>query len=195
MSHYSYKKKAFLGLPNNLILPLCLYADSSLTTNTYDRHGRKHTLHPKHWCVNTLGLGGILVDKQKFDEEVNAAYEREMQHLEEFRLTHEPHRPKADKDSRSYYGTVYPSGGKMKDMKSFYSTKHLIDAEDFVSKNHFNITISTYDTKTYNTIHKRGVYIDSVEAILKAHESYIEMKNNFPNEGICIGVYGLEGSD
>lgn len=195
MSHYSYKKKVFLELPNDKILPLCLYSDSSLTSNKYDRYGRKHIYNPKHWCINTMGVEGIVIDKKEFNKAVLESYEREMNCLREFKDKYNPNEPEPNKDSYSYYGTVYPSGGKMKHMKSFYSTKHLVDVEDFLNRNTFNITISTYNPKDYKTIEKETIYIATIDDILKANDIYFTLKNKDVNNGICIGVYGLEGSD
>lgn len=195
MSHYIYKKKAFVELDDGRILPLCLYADSSISDYNYDRHGRKHWFHPKSWCINTLGAEhGLLIGKKAFNDAVIQAYESEMQSLKEFRDKYDPEAKEPDSNSYSYYGTVYPSGGKMKHMKYFYSTKRTIPAEKFLKKNSFSINISVYDPKDYRTVEEQEVLISTANDIIRAQQVYEELRGRTDGY-MCIGVYGLDGAD
>lgn len=100
MSHYIYKKKKFLEIPDGRILPLCLYADSSVTSTNYDSHRRPHSFHPKSWCINTFSSEeGILIDKNKFQEYVKEAYEQEMNCLIEYRNKYKPCEPEPNEES------------------------------------------------------------------------------------------------
>ncbi len=195
MSHYIYKKKAFIELPDGRMLPLCLYADSSISDYHYDMHGRKHWFHPKSWCVNTMGAGGgILVKKQEFHDAVKQAYEKEMQYLRGYRDKYDPEAGNPDGDSYSYYGTVYPGGGKMKHMKSFYSTRRTIPAEKFLRENRFSIRIMIYEPKSFKTVEEQHVFISTVDDLIRAEEVYGELCKKASGH-MCVGIYGLDGAD
>lgn len=189
MSHYIYKKKAFLETNNGKILPLCLYADSSITSKTYDRFGRCHYYHPRSWCVNTLSIGGLLVDKNLFNEVAKKEYEDELKSLQRYIDKSESTGRKADGESYSYYGTVYPGGGKMKNMKSFYSTRRTVPVEEFLKNHNFSLKIESYDTKTFKTIKQETVFIRTENDLIYAQEVYEKLKEKYGY--ICIGVYGL----
>ena len=195
MSHISYKKKCFLRLPDNKVFPLSLYSDSSLTSVKYDRYGRKHVYNPKHWCVNVLDKNeGMVVDIDKFNELAEQKYNESMEYLDEFNQKYCNGNEPPNKNSYNYFGTVYPSGSKMKDMKSFYSTKNLIDVEEFLRTHTFRIRVSCYDKKTYNTIDGESFYIETIEDILKANDKFLEYAKNKEYQ-LCVGISGLEGVD
>lgn len=195
MSHYIYKKKAFVELPDGRILPLCLYADSSISDYTYDRHGRKHWFHPKSWCVNTMSaVHGIIIDKEAFNKAVKEVYERELQSLKAYRDKYEPSAKEPDGDSYSYYGTVYPSGRKMKHMKSFYSTRNTIPAEKFLAGNRFSIRIMIYEPKSYKTVEEQTVFVSTEDDLIRAEKVYKELCKKASGH-ICVGIYGLDGAD
>ena len=189
MSHYIYKKKAFLEIPNGRIVPLCLYADSSLTDVKYDRYGRPHYFHPKSWCINTLNAEyGVLISKEDFHKAVEQAYQAEMDCIKKCRSGSET---LPSGESYSYYGTVYPSGRKMKHMKAFYSTRHTIPAEQFLKENRFDIYISIYNPKDYKTIEKHTVMISVIDDLIKAEQVYEEIHSRADGK-MCLGVYGLK---
>ena len=189
MSHYIYKKKKFLEIPDGRIMPLCLCADSSITSTS------GHYCHPKSWCINTFcSKNGILIEKMKFQELVKEAYEQEMNHLKEYWNKYKPSEPEPNEESIGYYGTVYPAGRKMKHMKSFYSTRRTIPAETFLKENKFDIYVSSYDPNNYKTIAHQTVTICTVDDIIKAEQIYEELHSKFDGH-MCIGIRGLAGSD
>lgn len=191
MSHYIYKKKKFLELPDGRILPLCLYADSSVTSNTYDRYGRRHEYNPRSWCIHTMNAKkGILIDKQEFKRLAEEAYNQEMNSLREYRKKYVPEKGEPDGDSYCYYGTVYPAGRRMKDMKSFYSVRRTIPAEEFLATNRFSINISLYDSSTFETLKTETIHIKTVYDLVYAENVYEDMFNN-KTGGICTGISGL----
>lgn len=195
MSHYIYKRKAFLAVPDGRIVPLCLYADSSLTDTRYDRHGRPHYFHPKSWCINTLSAEyGILISRQDFSSAVERAYQKEMDCIRECRAGSETPPCEPSGESYSYYGTVYPSGRKMKHMKAFYSVRHTIPAEQFLQENRFDIHISVYNPKDYKTIETQTVTINTAVDLVRAEQLYEELHGRADGK-MCLGVYGLEGAD
>jgi len=194
MSHYIYKKKAFIELKDGRILPLCLHADSGVSSYNYDRNGRKHYFHPKSRGINTMGAEPkLLVDKQKFNDAVKRAYEKELDLLREYMDRYGTDREEPGKDSCNYFGNVYPSGRKMRDMKSFCSTGHTVPAEGFPASNQFDISIASYNPKDYRNIEKETVHISTVEDLIKADEVYMDIRGR--NGHMCIGIYGLDGAD
>lgn len=194
MSHYIYKKKAFIELGDGRILPLCLYADSSISSYNFDRLGRKHYFHPKSWGINTMGAEPkLLVDKQKFNDAVKKAYEKEMDLIRGFISKYEPDREEPDKESYNYFGNVYPSGRRMKHMKSFYSTRNTVPVEEFLKSNQFCISIAGYNPKDFRDIEKETVHISSVGDLIRADEVYMDIRSR--NGHMCIGIYGLDGAD
>lgn len=195
MSHYIYKKKAFIEMPDGRIVPLCLYADSSLADTKYDRHGRPHYFHPKSWCINTLDAEqGIIISKEDFHNAVERAYQKEMDCIRECRSGSETSPCELSGESEGYYGTVYPSGRKMKHMKSFYSARHTIPAEEFLQENRFDIHISIYNPKSYKTIEKQTVTVHTVDDLIRAEQLYEELRSR-SDAHMCLGIYGLEGAD
>lgn len=82
----------------------------------------------------------------------------------------------------------------MKHMKSFYSTRRTIPAEEFLRENRFSIHISVYDPKDYKTIEEHNVPISAVRDLIKAEQIYKELRSRADGR-ICLGVYGLEGAD
>ena len=195
MSHYIYKKKKFLELPDGRILPLCLSADSSLTSKVYDRYGRGHYFHPKSWCINTFSRErGILIDKQDFNNAVMQAYEEELECIRKCKNRNAEQNYEPDEEFYGYYGTVYPAGRKMKHMKSFYSTRRTIPAETFLKENKFDIYVSVYDPNNYKTIAHQTVTISTVDDIIKAEQIYEELHSKSDGH-MCLGILGLAGAD
>ena len=196
MSHYIYKKKAFLEIPDGRILPLCLYADSSVTDVKYDRHGRPHYFHPKSWCINTLNAEqGILISKEDFHKSVEQAYQEEIDCIRKCRSGSDTPLCEPFGECYGYFGTVYPSGRKMKHMKSFYSTRHTIPAEQFLQENRFDIHISIYNPKDYKTIEKKTVMINGIDDLIRAEQIYEELLHSRADGKMCLGIYGLHGTD
>lgn len=195
MSHYIYKKKAFIEIPDGRIMPLCLYADSSITDKRFDRYGRGHYFHPKSWFINTFSSNyGVLIDKQEFNKLVKESYESEMNALMEFRDKYSPTEEEPNDESYSYYGTIYPGGRKMKHMRYFYSTKHTIPAKEFLSKNTFYIRISVFNPTNFETIESKSFMIKTVDDIIYAEE-YFEILKAKNIGRMCLGVRGLDGED
>lgn len=191
MSHYIYKRKAFIEIPDGRIVPLCLYADSSLTDTKYDRHRRPHYFHPQSWCINTLNAEyGILISREDFHHAVERAYRKEMEYIRECRTGSGTGHCEPSGESYSYYGTVYPSGRKMKHMKSFYSTRHTIPAGQFLQENRFDIQISVYNPKDYKTMEEQTVRIQAAADLIRAEQVYEELHDRADGK-MCLGVYGL----
>lgn len=192
MSHYIYRKKAFIEIPDGRIVPLCLYADSSLSDRKFDRLGRPHYFHPKSWCINTLNAEyGILISKEDFRNAVEQAYQEEMDCIRKCRSgSGTP----LSGELYSYYGTVYPSGRKMKHMKAFYSARHTIPAEQFLQENRFDIHISVYNPKDYKTIEKQTVMINTADDLIRAEQIYEELHSRADGK-MCLGICGLKGAD
>ena len=188
MSYYSYKKKLWLETSKKDLLPLALYADSSIR----ERDGG----FVWNWCVYNLGLGGILINKEKFKEKAEEEYQNEIELLTNYELKYNGKtKPDIGPESYSYYGTKYPSGGKLKNMKSFHSVKNTIPLDEFLQnpENHFTVGISAYDTKNYRTVYKESVLIVDEQTAYDTQRIYERIKKEYPQCGVCLGVYGVYG--
>lgn len=186
MSHYSYKRKLWLETSKGDLLPLALYADSSVR----NAEGG----YVWNWCIYNLGLGGILINKEKFKEKAEEEYQNEIDRLTDYELKYNGE-VKSDigPESYSYYGTRYPGGGKLKNMKSFHSVKNTIPLDEFLQnpEYHFTVSISAYDTKNYRTVYEESVRIVDEQAAYEAQTTYEKIKKEYPQCGLCLGIYGL----
>lgn len=191
MSYYTYHKKALLETPDHKLLFLALYSDSSLTRTTESINGRIYEYHPKNWCIISA-KEGLLMDKEQRKTEVQDLITNELQRLNKCYTEFGENRI-ATVNDQCYSGTVYPSGGKVKDMRAFYSVRNTKDAASYLELNHFWVHCSIYDSKTYKTLESNEVYVNSLEKLYEADAMVKEMKQK--SEYICLDVVGLPTGD
>lgn len=186
MSHYSYKRKLWLETPKGDLLPLALYADSSVR----NAEGG----YVWNWCIYNLGLGGILINKEKFKEKAEEIYRDEIDRLIDYELKYNGKvRSNIGPESDSYYGTKYPGGGKFKNMRSFHSVKKTTSMSTWLQSigHHFSINVSIYDKDTYKTVDSKEIRITCEQDAYDAQAVYDQMKVKRPQCGLCLGIYGL----
>lgn len=182
MSHYIYKDKKFLEI-NGKILPLILYADSSVT----EGYSRKH---PAHWFIDTLSAEpALLIDKELYQK---AANEKVQSRIDWLKKNYPDSNP--DLDSYNPFGDTYRGNGKLRGMKSFLSCKRTVSAEDFLRREAFSVRLEPCDKhyKKLEGYEKRySFYITSTEDIIHMDEWYRELRKLNPEALICISVHGL----
>lgn len=186
MSHYIYKKKLYLESSKGDILPLALYADSSIRNQDMS--------YNYHWCINNICCSGLIAGIQNFKEKAEELYRKEIRKLEEFQKNYDTDdNTPCGPESYTYYGNSYPGGRKMKHMKAFYSVKKTIPMQEFLQKpeNHFCINLSVYDPKTFQTLVTEQVAISGEVDVYKAQEMYQGLRSRYPHCEITIGVNGL----
>ena len=78
-------------------------------------------------------------------------------------------------------------------MKSFHSVKNTIPLDEFLQnpEHHFTVSISAYDTKNYRTVYEESVRIVDEQAAYEAQTTYEKIKKEYPQCGLCLGIYGL----
>lgn len=182
MSHYIYKDKKFLEIDGK-ILPLILYADSSVTEG-YSRR------HPAHWFIDTRDCEpALLVDKELFQKAADKAVQDRIDWL----LKNYPDSTPT-LDSYNPYGDTYRGNSRIRGMKSFYSTKRTLSAEDFLKNNAFSVKLEPCD-KNYRTLEGYekyySFYITTVDDLFHMDKWYREFRELNPDALICIGVSGL----
>lgn len=178
MSHYIYKEKAFLEMPNGNILPLILYADSSVT-------GMSGRNHPAHWFIQTLGCEpGLVVDKKLYQKAADEAVQSRLDWLKE-------HYPDEDHSLDSYnpYGDTYRGNGKIRGMKSFLSAKRNISAEEYLRRNCFSVYLKP------NNSENMSFYITDIDDIQRMDDWYRQYRKDYPDKMVYISVHGLPGED
>lgn len=185
MSHYSYKRKLWLETSKGDLLPLALYADSSVRNSEGG--------YVWNWCIYNLGFSGILINKEKFKEKAEEVYRDEIDRLIDYELKYNGEvRSNIGPESDSYYGTKYPGGGKLKNMRSFHSVKKTIPLGTWLQNGHrFTIIISVYDKDTYRTVDSKEIWITCEQDVYDAQAIYDEMKVRWPQCGMCLGVAGM----
>lgn len=190
MSYNMYKDKRFLELPDGKVLPLVYYADSSITQTGYTSSGRKYEFHPYHWVLDTRGItGSLFVDKKEYAEAVEKDIQEQMKYNLEFnlRLGNSNYCPTMDSDT--CYGNRYRGNRSYKAMKSFYSTRKTLNAEEFISKNPFDIEISSYSITTYNTQDRISCQITDLQSLYETEKVYQEKRELIDEKtGICVGI-------
>lgn len=188
MSYYMYKKKLIIGLTDGRILPLVKYSDSSVTNGC----GKGH---PEWWCINNICGNGIICDKQAFQEKASEMYDEQIKMLSDYNRKYpEDNQGEPGPESYTYYGNTYPGGGKMKNMRAFYSVRKTIPAAEYFQNRPygFSISVTTYNPKNFQDKEKLTFRIFNEGNILEAETAYHEMKKKYNDYDICFGIFGID---
>lgn len=184
MSYYIYKDKAFLEVDGK-ILPLILYADSSVTACDNSRK------HPAHWYIQTFGCEpALLVDKKTYQDAADKEVQSRINWLDE-------NYPDGNHGLESYnpYGDTYRGNGRLRGMKSFYSAKRTIPAEEYLSSHRFSVSLHPRDIKENKNKETQRFFITNLEDLREMDNWYRNYREKYPDDVIYIGVHGLPGED
>ena len=190
MSHYTHHKKVVLGVDDKVMM-LALYSDSSVTSSSFSRKGKRFYYHPKSWCVITLNTTRLLIPKTEFVAYQKQTVEQEFQRINSYREKYENDNTPATLDDYCYSGDVFPGGGKIKHKRAFYSVKKVINSDEFLKENPILFTFEVYDSN-YNTIKDMMIMVSSEEDLLFADQELAKMKAEYAQYGICIRVSNLD---
>lgn len=188
MSHYMYKKKMYIELSDGRILPLCQYADSSV----WDPDRKRY---PTSWCISPLAGDTLLCTKEAFAKAAQAEYDRQVALLTNFRNQFSPDKTEPiGPESYHYGGTTYPGGGKLKNMRAFFSTRKTIPIAEFLKDHSFlRLKLSPLRPGSYEAYQTVEVLMHSESDFLKAQDMYEMLKHDHPDSiHIYVGVYGMD---
>lgn len=175
MSHYSYHKKVLLEDENKNLFFLAEYSDSSITTFSVARNGRTYEYHPKEWCIINPTGKGIMLTREEMEMKAKEILKREMENHEDFRTRYYPNDPPATLETKCYAGTVFPSGGSVKDMKSFYSCRRTKNAKDWFANHRLRLYVYLYDKYTFKTEVDFTVDAKGMEDIVEANKKLLDL--------------------
>jgi hypothetical protein len=189
MSHYIYRQKKYVEIGDGRILPLCKYSDSSIWNGD-------NRSHPAWWCINTLGLSHLLVPKEEFKKAAKEEYDRQITLLKEFEEKYGDRYGKKEEineNSYHYGGNTYPGGGKLKNMRAFYSTRKTIPIDEFLRNCHsLSISLEALKNGSYDGYEKVNLPMQTEEDFKNAEIVYQNLLTKYPDcRDICIGVSGL----
>lgn len=188
MSYYIFRKKLFIEVQEEKIMPLVLYSDSS---TRYCDTG----LHPSTWCINDITGGGrLLVPKHEFEKAREEMLKEELKRLNEFYSRHEPEKMPANKESWLYSGNSYPGGRKVKNMYYFFSTRNTVSPDYFFARNRsgFEIEAFYYDRSNFKHVQNQKYLIRCEEDMLDADQRYQDFFRTKPEQyGMSLGVSSI----
>lgn len=142
MSHTMFRQKAFAVTSDNIIIPLARYADSSLTRG----HGR-HEYHPTWWMFLSIVPGVLFPQKDAWVAAAQKEYDEQIAKLTEYEKSDFGSGKPVGPDSYNYYGTTYPGGGKLKNMKSFMSVRRCMPFSELVRRfPNLGVTIEVHES-------------------------------------------------
>lgn len=190
MSHYTNHKKVVLGVDDKVMM-LALCSDSSVTSSSISRNGRRFYYHPKHWCVITFNTTRLLIPKTEFAEYQQQTVEQDLQRINSYREKYEPNSVPATLEDYCYAGDVFPGGGKIKHKRAFFSVKKTRNADEFLKENPILFTFEVYDSH-YNDIEKVRTMVSSEKDLLFADQELAALKAKHSQYNICIRVENLD---
>ena len=178
MGYDSLRNKEVVKFPNGKMLIFAEVSDS----RTFDWRGRRCwdrvLIHPK---------GTLFYTKETLKQEQKEYVEKNFEWLRDFNKSQvekgwateyvEP-----TLDDINYAGTVFPSGRKIKDGRSFYSCRKTIDAAEYFSRHSQRIVFTAYD-KDFHEIYRNDYDILAVDV----DEAYQDALRENP-KGVYIKV-------
>lgn len=193
MSHYIYRKKMFVETASGRIMPFALYSDSSLT-----RRFGGYEYHPASWCVLNLVSESLFPKKEDWQKAQKKLYADEIERLNKFNKEQAewyglPQENEATAESYCYSGNTFPGGGKVKNMRAFFSARNTIPAERFLEE-YKGVCVSLEPLKpdSWEGYERIEVQITSEEEIERTESEYRRLLAKYPEtRGICVGVTGL----
>jgi hypothetical protein len=200
MSHYIYKRKLHIEVSDGRILPLCYYADSSVTLASNPK------AHPYHWAVVTTGHDGLLIAPklfyfiglQQYNQEIDKharLYAESNKNPDGSEMDLESARKLFGPESVTYCGDSFPGGRRLKNLLGFFSVRKMIRVDDFSAKNpDFRITLEPVKRLGFTSYEpKKEFPLRTDSDYFRAEEAYQKMRQEYPDSIICVGVEGLHG--
>ena len=182
MSYYLFKRKQFIRVGDKLF-PLVKYADSSARSIYGTRD--------YHWSLyNITDLDRLLIPINYWEE----ARRERIRDVIYWTKRYSKNTDIPDEELYGFCGDRYPSGMKIKNEKSFLSSRRLVKFQDFLKNNFggFVIKFVTYDRMTHDTKDSEYHKISSEKDLVNADEAYQTYCKKMPAGcGITIGIEGV----
>ncbi len=179
MSHYMYTNKKIMVTSDNRVFFLCEVADSSVT----DWTRRKH---PKHWTVITFDecTKSLLMPKDKYTAQVGKMYRDEIKTMQNYYDSCGENK-RATALTNNYSGNTYRGSRKIGEMKSFFSARMAIPAEEFFKDNFVTMTLCVYgkNKDAFSKYEGVSLKITNEHELIKADEFLEKIRDEASSYG------------
>ena len=186
MGYDIYRKKQFIEVEGQRIMPLAMYSDS----NIYDEYGKR----PSYWCLYDISRGGgLLASKKEFEAARKEMIDFELAKLRDYHKRYEPDEAEPNMESWCYSGDRFPGGGRLKHMRAFFSTRKTVSPEEFFRQyGTFWVHASWNDKKSYSRVDWEEYKISCEYDIIEADWKLRDFRSRMPKDCVMsIDISGL----